>query len=164
MLVDSPYTRGGIIKVDVGDLYIATAICATPIDEFSNTFSTHRLWPVACNKAWKWRTRKCDFKEEVNAFDRYFNDYYSMPPTHTENNGDSVIGAPWPLAIAASLLRNTAMARKEVWTMPVGEAVWLQTAIAEQTSPGVEILSGDKLEAMYELGYRVRPAKKGKNA
>lgn len=168
MLVGSPYGRvqdnsGGSFPVTLGELRIAVSICSTPLEEYVRATSNRHLVPVLKNLWWKRQTEKLNLDLEVAKFDAYFNDYFSTPELWETTGESSAIGAPWPLAIAASLMSKTAMARNEVWTMPVGEAIWLNASILEQAG-ATEIASAEQIEAMYELGLRKRPEPRKRKA
>lgn len=142
------------------DLQVAVMICSTPLDSFVGETNHYHLWPAVKLLIWKYRIRNLKLKTEAKIFDNYFNDYFSAPELWDGDGEGSPIGAPWPLAIVASLMKNTAMTRFEAWTMPLGEAIWLNAALLEQ-SGSAEIASVEQLEALYELGLRERPSSKG---
>lgn len=156
MLADSPFTSKGAGKVSctLGELRAAVVICSTDLEDFAYATSTTKLWPVLKMQWWKRRTRasKINFLGELKAFDNYYNDFYSVPEVWKDDSDAAPLGAPWPLVVAASLMRKTAMTRKEIWTLPIGEAIWTNAAILEQEGAG-EIATAEMIEVLKALGY-----------
>lgn len=162
ILVGSPYGVGSPgNQVTLGDLRVAVTICSTELDDFAEAVSHDRLVPVVKNLWWKYRTRNASLTREAKAFDAYFNDYWGQPETWDKGGEGSAIGAPWPLAVVASIMVRAkgAMTRKEIWTAPVGEMLWLNAALLEQAG-ATEIMSAEQREAMYVMGLIPRPGTK----
>jgi hypothetical protein len=156
-LANSPFLgseSAETISVRREDLVLAVIICSTPFDSFVEATRVSFGLKRIAREFWLRRCRKMPLQLEVDKFLAYMRDFYAPPVMWTDRDSVSKIGAPWPLACAVNLLRNTNLPKTEIWTMPLGEAIWYSAAVNEQIGPA-QIVSSDEVEAIRELGLKV---------
>jgi hypothetical protein len=155
-LAESPFLLGTESSVRYGltDLQMAVKICSTPSEVFLNA-RLDKAWFSSLRSAW-WTSqcKRMNFEEQCQRFVTYIDDFNSAPETwHDEDDaGDGKLRAPWVLANAVFLIRHTTFTPKQVWTMPLGMALWYCATLSEQLGSKIQLLSEEEQKGIEALG------------
>jgi hypothetical protein len=160
-VAESPFLLGSDSKIEytLPDLQLAAEICSSPAKIFLHA-RFNRSWLARVRTVfWARRCKKTcatqmGLKRECQLFTNYIDDYYSVPEVwHDESGNESTqLNAPWILGNFVFLLRRTTYRAREIWTMPIGQALWIAAALAEQTGHGVQIVGEEEADALKEMG------------
>tara|TARA_R100000027_G_scaffold54802_4_gene43943 strand:+ start:33065 stop:33607 length:543 start_codon:yes stop_codon:yes gene_type:complete len=77
------------------------------------------------------------------AFAAYIEDHLVYPEVWQDAEASGQVNAPWLLAKATFLLMQTSLTKEDVWTMPIGQALWYAAAASEQLG-GAQLLSEEE--------------------
>lgn len=160
-LAESPFLLGKEpgVGYQLPDLQEAITVCSISPEVFLNA-QFNRSWLKRFTTAlWTiyWR-RKCRteeaFRVECQKFVDYIDDYNSPPSIwHTDADaGDGKLQAPWVLANAVFIIRNTTFTPAQVWSMPLGQALWYAATLSEQLGASIQIVTPEEQEALEALG------------
>jgi hypothetical protein len=159
---ESPFLAGTVPGIDYGleELQVAVTICSTPADTFLHA-RFNRSWPQKVAVIWwskKWRkicAHEDALREQCQRFVNYIDDYNSPPEVwydESDSPEDGKMQAPWILGNVVFLIRHTSFTPQQVWTMPIGQALWYCVTLSEQLGRKIQVVSTDELEAMREMG------------
>jgi hypothetical protein len=140
------------------DLWIAVRICTTP-------WTPHHRAPVLKPPGtlkFLWDVGRFNFAEEVAKMSAYLVDY-SMGPRFWPNQHESKEGAgdrdmDEILEMVSILIHLGGVSLQEAWTMPIGAARWLNTALLKVSGNKVDIWT-DQHEVAFQEHKRKREAK-----
>lgn len=148
--IESPLCQiwnGKARRIAITDLVLASLICSGEHEQWLDRISSRT------GLAWhRFRTlwRSAIFQVELSRFEFYVADHLSGPEVWSDSSGSGTINAPWLLAKATYLMRNTSLTRTEVWTRPIGEILWYAAAVSEQMG-GANILSESEREIVDQV-------------
>lgn len=154
-LAESPFLLGTGSEIHYGltDLQMAVKICSTPARTFLNA-RLDREWFGGLRAAlWTSQCKRMEFSEQCQRFVSYIDDFNSPPLTwHDDGDaGDGKLRAPWVLANACFLIRQTTFTPDEVWTMPLGMSLWYCATISEQLGSKIQLMSEEEAEGLKQL-------------
>lgn len=145
--IQSPLIEGK--SPNLIQLQQAVLICSTPFEDVQQ-----KLADLKSNKKWFKQCLKMNLSDEIQKFDTYLRDYCSYPKLWQRLNSDSPkIKSPFLLALAASVLRHSSMSFEKLRTMPMGELLWLQVALAEQEGADVDLITPEEEQAIREASH-----------
>lgn len=136
------------------DLAVAVRICSSS-DPFApleppSWLDRVRYWRATLDPAF--------FRESSQRFVDYLEDHSSSPKfwnrIDEQFNREAI---PWPLNVAASILRQTSMSEAEVWSMPLGRALWYATALARQDGCDLDVLTTQDEELLDSISKEAKP-------
>lgn len=122
----------------MSDLAVAVQICSA-----SNPFLPLRRprW-LERVRFWRGTLDPSYFRQESQKFVHYLDEHSSGPkfwqPVEPLPFKEKI---PWPLDVAAGLLRRTNLSEEQVWFMPVGKAFWYYTALCKQDGANPDVLT-----------------------
>jgi hypothetical protein len=137
---------GALARMNAGDLILLAEICSldNPLD-----FDVRARW---VDKLRAWRLSLPGYRALVLAqMSAYLADYIALPEFWEKEHGGKGLTAPAILARIACLLSYSNLTYREIISLPLGQAIWLQAAIAEQRGADVQIVSERDRELMREL-------------
>ncbi len=155
-LAESPFMLGKEpgVRYDLPALQLAVQVCSTPADVFLQA-RFDRSWPQKLTTfGWTLWCRRQDFHTSCQQFLTYIDDYYAVPEVwqnESDSPGDK-LHAPWILGNAVFLMRNTTLSSDEIWTMPIGKALWITATLSEQLGAPIQIVSEEEQAGMAALG------------
>lgn len=155
-LVESPFLlgAGSEVKYAMADLQLAVTICSTPAEVFFNA-RLETSWLKRLKRIlWSRRCRKLNLQRECQKFVTYIDDFFSPPDTwhDADDAGDGTLRAPWILGNVTFLIRNTTFTPREVWRMPLGQALWYCATTSEQLGAKIQLVSEDEQAGLEALG------------
>lgn len=155
-LAGSPFLLGTEQGIEYGlqDLQIAVKVCSTPATVFLNA-RLNSTWPSKFRAAlWTSQCKRMGFEEQCQRFVSYLDDYNSPPATWFDEDdaGDGKLRAPWVLANAVFLIRHTTFTPEQVWSMPLGMALWYCATLSEQLGSKIQLMSEEEEAGMKALG------------
>jgi hypothetical protein len=123
------------------DLILAARLCS---DSWPKVGIRKR--PSVKDRLWHFRLRRNNklFARELNSFGSWIADNLSEPSITIDDGAAPPgpgSGVPFLLQIAVTLLVNTTLSEREVWTMPYGRALWYHTAITAQKDDSLHVVS-----------------------
>lgn len=160
-MMESPFLLGQVSGIDYSmtDLQIAVKVCSTPSDVFLNARLESTRWSRLRSAWWTRSCSRMNLELECQRFVTYVDDFNSSPRTWSDGDaGDGKLRSPWVLANATFLIRNTTFTPREVWTMPLGMALWYCATISEQLGAKIQLLSDEERKALIELGLEAPDA------
>jgi hypothetical protein len=157
-LAESPFLVGTVKGVDYAlpDLQLAVKVCSTPGEVFLHARFNRSWLKKLMTSLWVLRCRQMNLKEQCQRFVTYIDDYNSPPDLwhDSADAGDGQLRAPWVLANATFLIRHTTFNPREVWTMPLGQALWYAATLSEQLGAKVQLVSEEEqagIDAIEQL-------------
>jgi hypothetical protein len=118
-VIKSPLVTGGVITIS--DLEAASRICSCRYGEAGESIE-----PRAFEKLrFYWRAMRYRLDKEIEAFQRFADDFNS-PPTPESEGGESTFKGeqlPHEIWIVSGLI-NMGFSPQEAWMTPLGEAEW----------------------------------------
>lgn len=148
----SPFAFDGLpdgYRITWEDLWEAVAVVCTP-------YGQPIRYPVAWRCVFAQRLHRLNLAEEVAKFRAWQNDYLSAPEVFCTEGDGRELTAPGILARVVFLQRHLHLSLAEVWTMPIGQALWMHAATLEQINDNVSLLEDEeaalfaKVKAMQE--------------
>lgn len=130
------------------DLWEAVAAVCTPP-------GAPLVYPSGWRCVFTQRLHRLDLAREVAAFRAWQNDYLSAPDVFCTEGDGRELTAPGILARAVFLQRHLHLSSAEVWTMPIGQALWLHAATLEQINEKVSLLEQGEAD-LFELVRRIQ--------
>lgn len=130
-------------KVMPEDLVLAVAVCSRR-DAFSPLPK-----PTLRDKWESWRLRRNSnkFVKQASAFFSWMAECRTGPDIMADDDLPKTnCIAPWPLEVAAVLLKHGKFSEVEIWEMPVGRAEWYYVMLSRVMGAEVSIIS-DALRA-----------------
>lgn len=140
------------IRYGLADLQLAVRVCSTPARIFFEARLGQRWHERWTDDLWKLWTKRQSLEKQCQAFVNYLDDYYAPPVLWQDETGDGVLRAPWVLANAVFLMRHTSYRPEEIWSLPIGQALWIAATLAEQNGASVQIVSEEEAAGMAALG------------
>jgi hypothetical protein len=136
-------------KITWEDLWEAVALVCTPY-----------LAPVRYPRAWRCvfiqRLHRLDLEREIAAFRAWQNDYLSAPEIFCAEGDGRELTAPGILARVVFLQRHLhGYSAEALWTLPIGQALWLHAATLEQLNEKVSLLEDEEAK-LFALIKRVQ--------
>lgn len=130
------------------DLALAVRICVSsnPKSAIRNPhwIDRVRFWRAAFDPAY--------FRYESQKFVAYLEDFSAAPKFWNRLNQPVVRESiPWVLNVASALLRCTSLSEDEVWSMPMGKALWYFAALAKQEGADLDILTSEDEKLLESL-------------
>jgi hypothetical protein len=121
------------------DLWEAVSVVSTPYGQ-----------PIRYPSAWRCvftqRLRRLNLAAEVAKFRAWQNDYLSAPEVFCTEGDGRELTAPGILARVVFLQRHLHLSPLEVWTMPIGQALWMHATTLEQINDNVSLLEDEEAE------------------
>lgn len=116
-------------------LWQAVAVCQTQYGERPKFLSGFRA-------AFRQALFRLDLAREVAAFRAYQADFYTVPElTVEETPNERALTAPGMLARVVFVMRHLGgFSHDELWSMPVGQLLWIEATLSEQISDRVALL------------------------
>jgi len=109
-------------------------------------------YPTALRCIVRQRWHRLNLEAEVRAFRAWQNDYLSAPEVFSSEGGGRELTAPGILARVVFLQRHLhGYTARELWTLPIGQALWLHAATLEQLSENVSLLGDEEGKLMALL-------------
>jgi hypothetical protein len=152
--VQSPFAVGGGGKTE--GVTPRTLILACKIAASRDPLNA-RLNVTVWDKLWYLRLRFSPrlFLEQVEAFNAYIVDYFTLPETWKPAEDEDEIfeqaqhvRGPWLLTRVASIISQTSISLKEAMSMPLGQIFWLDAALAELKGGDVFAEDEEALEGL----------------
>lgn len=125
------------------DLWEAIAAVTTP---YGGSIQFPSAWRCVLRQRW----RRLNLAEEVAKFRAWQNDYLSTPQVFCSEGDGRPLTAPGILARAIFLQRHLHLSDERVWTMPIGQAMWMHAATLEQINDNVSLLEDNEAK-IFEL-------------
>ena len=133
----------------ITDVEIGALICSSGSNgEIFSKLNSKGLLNRLKRFLWHRSHRKQPVQEALLAFVHYQNDYCSLPEFFNDEQKESDNPFSWLLLHSVTLIKNTGWMLEQVYTMPIGQVVWLNLAFA-YLNTGETSLKTDK-EALAE--------------
>jgi hypothetical protein len=136
-------------KITWEDLWEAVTLVCTPYGQ-----------PVRYPPGWRCvftqRLHRLDLAREIAAFRAWQNDYLSAPEVFCTEGDGRELTAPGILARVVFLQRHLhGYSAETLWTMPIGQVLWLHAACLEQLNDKVSLLEDEEAK-LFELIKRIQ--------
>lgn len=150
--INSPFafdTLPAGYRITWEDLWLALAAVLTP---YGGAFHSLSAWRCVFTQ----RLHRLDLDREVAAFRAWQNDYLSGPEVFSSEGDGRQLTAPGILTRVVFLQRHLhGYTDARIWTMGIGEALWLQATALEQLSEHVSLLD-DEQGQLFALLKRIQ--------
>lgn len=150
-------------EITIGDLQQAGWLCSNDPFRAGATPSSYTGTRKTEYETFILNTMEWPLRPHLARWNDYLEDFWTKPEQweETDGNGREVTG-PWVLYVSTMLMHRTSLTYREVWTMPIGELMWIKAQL-EEIVGGVQFQTPEEKAEMARLKAEQAAEKEASN-